>query len=325
MRLATMCVMGVLAAGPIAVPVAMARAQCDHTCLNGFVDQYLAALEAHDPGRLPLAAHVRFTENGQQMALGDGLWGTVSGADQKQSRIYFNDPRLGQAGFIGVVDEGGSPVTLFLRLKVVQGRISEVETIAARKERTQFSNPEAILDKPVFSEIMAPEQRRSRKQMEAILHAYLEAQINAKYNEAIFDPACQRVEGGIVTANNPDGDKMGKLSCGEQLKTGVSALLTRAREPRVFVADEERGLIGAVFFFDHAGTHRTVEIKYADGTTAERTSSSTAPYSWMAGELFKIRNGRILQIEIVIVKVPYRMSSGWPGGGKEVVKEKTGG
>src|SRR5271170_1770946 len=37
--------------------------RCDRQCLNGFVDQYLAALVAHDPSRLPLAKDVVFTEN----------------------------------------------------------------------------------------------------------------------------------------------------------------------------------------------------------------------------------------------------------------------
>ncbi len=47
----------------------MAAASCDRTCLEGFVDRYLDALLAHDPGRLPVTREVRFTENGQQLAL----------------------------------------------------------------------------------------------------------------------------------------------------------------------------------------------------------------------------------------------------------------
>lgn len=46
--------------------------------LNGFVDRYLEALVAHDPSRLPLAPGAKFTENGQRLELGDGLWNTIS-------------------------------------------------------------------------------------------------------------------------------------------------------------------------------------------------------------------------------------------------------
>ncbi|MGH9592719.1 MAG: hypothetical protein ACRD5L_06485, partial [Bryobacteraceae bacterium] len=36
---------------------------CDRACLEGFVNQYLEALVAHDPKRLPLTADVKFSEN----------------------------------------------------------------------------------------------------------------------------------------------------------------------------------------------------------------------------------------------------------------------
>ncbi len=52
---------------------------CNRVLPQGYADQYLAALVAHDPSRLPLARQVKFTENGQQLQLGDGLWGTASG------------------------------------------------------------------------------------------------------------------------------------------------------------------------------------------------------------------------------------------------------
>jgi hypothetical protein len=48
---------------------------CDRACLEGFVDQYLAALVASDPAKLPLAKNARYTENGQELKLGDGMWG----------------------------------------------------------------------------------------------------------------------------------------------------------------------------------------------------------------------------------------------------------
>ena len=46
--------------------------------LIGHVDRYLQALVAHEPASLPLAPGVRYTENGQELALGSGLWGTAS-------------------------------------------------------------------------------------------------------------------------------------------------------------------------------------------------------------------------------------------------------
>ena len=36
--------------------------RCDRACLENVIDQYLAALAARDPQRLPLSADVRYTE-----------------------------------------------------------------------------------------------------------------------------------------------------------------------------------------------------------------------------------------------------------------------
>src|SRR5688500_6443015 len=50
---------------------------CDRQCLTGIADQFLTALAARNAAALPLAEQVRYTENGQELALTDGLWGTA--------------------------------------------------------------------------------------------------------------------------------------------------------------------------------------------------------------------------------------------------------
>jgi len=54
---------------------ATAAETCDRACLEGFVNQYLDALAAHDPSKLPLTKNARYTENGQSLRLNDGMWG----------------------------------------------------------------------------------------------------------------------------------------------------------------------------------------------------------------------------------------------------------
>ena len=286
---------------------AASAADCDRACLNGFVDQYVEALIAHDPARLPLASKAKFTENGQEIPLGDALWLHAGGP--VSYKLYFNDVEKGQTGFIGVIRDQDNPVILYLRLKVEHRRIAEIETIVARNDMA-FNKPLDLKDKPIFSATVPVAERSSRQQMKAVMQAYLDAVTKAVPNDAIFDPNCQRVENGVITASNPDGDKMSKLSCGAQLHTGVSALLTGYHEPRYFVVDEERGLVGVQFFFDHSTKVESVTINYPDGSKDVRKAAKT-PYSWMAGELFKIENGKIRQIEVVITRVPYMMKSGW--------------
>src|SRR5579859_15803 len=104
---------------------------CDRACLYGFVDQYLAALLAKDPARVPWAKTVKFTENNVVLQIGDGLWGTISGMGADDLRAA--DPTDGQVAYYGVVDERGNKAFFALRLKVEDRKISEVETIVDRK------------------------------------------------------------------------------------------------------------------------------------------------------------------------------------------------
>lgn len=43
---------------------------CNRACQEGLVNQYLAALVACDPARLPLSKDVRYTENNQVLDVG---------------------------------------------------------------------------------------------------------------------------------------------------------------------------------------------------------------------------------------------------------------
>lgn len=50
---------------------------CDRACLEKAVEGGLQALKSHDPSTLALAEDARYSENGQFLAIGDGLWETL--------------------------------------------------------------------------------------------------------------------------------------------------------------------------------------------------------------------------------------------------------
>src|SRR5688572_32191751 len=64
--------------------------RCDRACLERVMDQYLEAVVAHDPKRLPLSADVKYTENNQVVPVGDGFWKTAQGVGNYKH--YFADP-----------------------------------------------------------------------------------------------------------------------------------------------------------------------------------------------------------------------------------------
>src|SRR5215510_7265462 len=100
---------------------------CNRACLENVVDQYLSALVAHDPKRLPLSKDVMYTENDQVIEIGDGAWKTIEGRG-KYTHI-FADPEFGQVAYMGTMKEAGAPLLLSLRLRVELGRIPEVESV----------------------------------------------------------------------------------------------------------------------------------------------------------------------------------------------------
>ena len=100
---------------------------CNRACLEGVVNDYLTALVARDPKRLPLSADVKYSENSQLIPVGDGFWKTVEGRG-KYTHI-FADPEFGQVAYMGTMLEAGAPLLMSLRLRLELGRITEIETV----------------------------------------------------------------------------------------------------------------------------------------------------------------------------------------------------
>jgi len=301
---------GAAAHGP--TPEQMLEAgRCDRGCLNGLTAEVLAAFAAHDASRLPLRHDVRYTENGQTLRLDDGLWETADGLSNYT--LYFADPESGSAGFIGTIRESGRDAMLALRLKVEGRKISQIEAIISRTSGGANSfgvNFADLKAEPIFSETLPPAQRRPRGEMIAIANSYFEGLEQATGKITPFEPQCKRRENGMITSNNPAArNAMGKLSCGAQFDTGFSPFITEVRGRRFPLVDEEHGLVFTFLSFDHSG--RIKSVRRTDGTIAKVSPPFDTPYTFLIAELFKIRDGRIAQVEAVILPTPYAMPSGW--------------
>ena len=77
--LKTFLMVGVAASVMGAFTARAADPACDRACLEGFMNQYLDAMVAHDPSHLSVSPTVKFTEDDVVLKLGDGLWATASG------------------------------------------------------------------------------------------------------------------------------------------------------------------------------------------------------------------------------------------------------
>src|ERR1700761_4352971 len=109
-------VIAVLALGCGLTSLRAADAPCHRACLKGFIDTYVDALSHHDPSRLPLAAKVRFTENGAQVPIGEALWVTFT--KPLGYTHYFADTQSGQVAAFITLMENDYPDYMMLRLRI---------------------------------------------------------------------------------------------------------------------------------------------------------------------------------------------------------------
>ena len=285
--------------------------ECDQDCLESFADRYIEAMVAHDPSRVPLTKDVKFTENGVELAVGDALWATASA--NTDYRIYVTDPETGQVGYSGIVEENGTPVLISFRLKIINGKISEMEQIVGR-DRT-FSGIDNLKEPdPIYARVLEPSERTPRNKMIPIADSYFAALERADGKRPVpFADTCNRMENGIQTTNNPEfGAAMGgglniiAMSCTEQFKTGYFRFVTEIRRRHVLV-DEERGIVFSFAALDHAGNIK--QVTTTDGQTHD--IGLLSPTTLYGGGLFKIINGQIHRIYTVFFSAPYGMKHVW--------------
>jgi hypothetical protein len=320
---------------------------CDRACLEGFVDRYLDAAIAHDPSKLPLSKDVKFTENGQRLQLPDAHWKTMTGkgkyklfvTDPEAGQVAF----LGT-----IVEEsntpGGTGALIALRLKVKKQQITEIETLVIRPAAQAGSSrgagaapsaappsPAATLEKMgaphhLFTDPIPPAERMSRADLIKIGNMYFSG-MEKNDGKGVggmstypFTDDCERLENASLSTNvplregqvRPDPKTSSTYSsawgCKEQFESGLIHFVWRIRDRRFIAVDQERGLVFAFGFFDHAlGKDRTWQTK--DGRTV--TGGPINPWTWEIGEMFRIEKGKIRRIEAVLLQSPYGMNSGW--------------
>ena len=303
------CFAAAAAAAVLCGPAWAADPPCDRACLEGFTTQFTAALVAHAPDRLPLTKSARYTENGQTLKLDDGMWGPQ--IKLLEYKLTFADPKAGQAGFFQSFEENGHPAVMGVRLKIVDRKIDEMENIIIRSTaRGSFSSIADLKVLPVLIEPLAPPELRSRDSLITIADSYFEGLEKATDKYTPFDKDCQRIENGVISAYDPKSpNEIRRMSCGAQFATGFSKIITKVRDRRYPIVDEERGLVYALITFDHNGRNKTTV--WADGKEHPVNTPFDEPWTFQIGELFKIKDGKIRQIEALVLNVPYGMPPGW--------------
>lgn len=255
---------------------------CDRACLRGMIDRYLDALIKHDPKPLPLAAKVRFTEDTQDLQLGEGLWRTIEGLRPFRQDIL--DVRGGVAGVHVVAIEGGQPVLVAVRLKIDGGKISGVEsTVVRNREEGMIFNIEAIKEASAAMNVTpALAQRNTREDLQRLALLYPEGLRVGSFvkADAQITKEAYRFENGQLMAGPGCTFFAGCDNVREQRVPTLAGI-----KARVAAIDEEQGIVW-------------LRMNFGPGSLMRGQGELSV---W---EMFKIYDGSIQAIEAFMEVVP---------------------
>jgi hypothetical protein len=304
---------------------------CDRQCLVTLMHNYLAALVKHDPKAVPFADEVKFTENTANIPVGDGLWVTASGGPT-EFQVYAADPVMQQVACLVVMQENGHQDVLFgARLALQRGKITEAEHHVVR-DAALLTLSNLRKPRPGLVEDLAPADRTPRDQMVDIGLSYYDALTGEDGTLAPFAPECQRRENGGISvggkkpapksssvkpepAVDPEMAKLGMAiaaapnTCEGQISAGVFAYITEIKNRRLLVVDEQKGLAVGFSNFYHDSKLKTMKLKGIPGV--DSVPAYQGVFNMPAMHFFKIKKGKIYDIEATGLVLPYGTKTGW--------------
>ncbi|HEY0340960.1 MAG TPA: hypothetical protein VGC34_09160, partial [Steroidobacteraceae bacterium] len=296
----------------VALPPNVDSGDCDRACLQGLAEQFITAVVAHDPGKVPLAKGVRYSENSVPLPIPDGFWKNATGV--RSYRLYIADPEWGTVGFYARMYENGAPVLVSTRLKVYNRQLVEIETIVTSerwpRDPVGVTPPDYLGDKPraEFSQVVPPAQRRSREELMRIVNTYFSGiENNTGDKPPLFSSHCHRLEDGHPTSDvpvTPGHEPSGiNMTCAEDLALGNHRNDNRIRSRRVMAVDLEHQVVMTSVYFDHENDASIRSYTLKNGKTV--TVNETSPSTLQAHETFSIDKEGISQVEAVFTSVTY--------------------
>jgi hypothetical protein len=271
----------------------------DRASLLAILDDFIRAQAGGSDLGAMLAPGARATENGREVAIDHPFWRKLV---LTPYRVEFADAAAGQVGCHATFQEGEAPGIVGLRMKVgVDRKISELEWTVARKgDSNAFAVHRLVNADPVFARVEP--QRMPRERLIEVADAYFDAVEASDGTNAPIADDCARIENGMLTTNNP---RVGlPWGCREGMK--IFSYLERARDRRYPLVDEQRGLVWAIAAFD-IPPGRVLSL-VVDGKQIDRPQEERSIFLM---ELFKVVDGGIAAIDVVVRNMPPGASLGW--------------
>ena len=266
-------------------------AKCDRACLTDLMTRYLNAMVAHDPSALPVGPNVKFTEDGKVLKLGDGAWKTVTRL--RPYRLDFIDVPQGVAAVHAVLEENGAPILFTARLKVVDRRITEIESIVVKnREEGALWAPENLKEPTAMMRYMpTAAERMPRAQMVELANRYPAGLKIGSFekSDVPFAPNAYRFENGVRMAG--PGCTFQPPSC-ENMRTQRIPTLAGLTQ-RLVAVDEEMGVV-------------LLWMNFGPNSLPGPGGRSLVTF-----EAFKVYGGQVHAAEAIFEGQPSGSTSGW--------------
>lgn len=288
--------------------LAASAADCDRACLKNMMTTYLNALVAQDPSKAQLAPNVRFTEDAKDLKIGEGFWKTATKlGDYRQD---FIDVKEQVVATHVIVEESGKPAMFTARLKVNNGKITELETLVAHGSDRMGGGAANLVVRPGMGIEPPANQKNKREDLIRIADYYPRGLTIGGFDkvDAPFAKDAFRIENGMVMAGEgcgrgtpsgrPAGDKGAVSSKAPQDVAGCLDIKTQKiithpdLTKSVVAVDEEQGIA-------------LLWMNFGD------TGSYGAGNALIVYEAFKVYGGQLHAVQAFMKVLPKETQRGW--------------
>lgn len=287
---------------------AASAADCDRACLKNVMTTYLNALVAQNPSKAQLAPNVRFTEDSKDLKVGEGFWKTATKlGDYRQDFIDVKDQIV--ATHV-IVEESGKPAMFTARLKVANGKITEIETLVAHGSDRMGAGAANLVVRPGMGIEPPANQKNKREDIIRIGDLYPRGLTIGGFDKADvpFAKDAFRIENGMVMAGEgcgrgtpsgrPAGDKGAVSAKSPQDVAGCLDMKTQRiiahpdLTKSVVAVDEEQGIA-------------LIWMNFGD------TGSYGAGNALVVFEAFKVYGGQMHAVQAFMKVMPKETTRGW--------------
>ncbi len=218
----------------------VAAAECTRAGLQDVVDRYLDALKEGDPLLMPLAPQAKYIESRKEIPFGQGLWQAPLAFDFQRSLF---DVDICETFSEIIAASSSHPYVIGTRLKVVEGKVVEVESLVSDDDDWLFDADNYLKYSSTEKwNILPPEARTDRQTLIQVASDYFDIfQDYSAFPKVPWGIPCVRIEGGMYTNPNNDPDP----SCTRGVPKGGGVPMTNRR----YIVDVDMGtVVGQIDF-----------------------------------------------------------------------------